>query len=1430
MKRMKELKRKLSVLLVITLFISGLPVSYADVWASDDFAEYDLISDEGSTDVLREESDAGITEGAGIIENAGTIEDTGDIGNAGITEGAGTIDISGDGDDPAGITETADDTEPAAEETAGELLGGDRETGTGMKIVDGMAAPMVSFSEIKPGYTNKGSDILRFAVYVETDYDTDRDGMNDLVQAVVQVPRAAAEQKYDAPTIFEASPYLAGTITDTGLGNMVPDPKYDPSFDENSLYQAGAYRTTSEDTIKSLDLAMSDDKEEFSSKNWYYQYENAPEGKRESYYNKGLFNNDYFLVRGFALVVSAGLGTNGSDGLETCGSRAEAEAFKDVVEWIHHKKGRRAFADREGTIPVEADWSNGKVAMRGSSYNGTMAYEVAATGVEGLETIVPEAGISSWYEYSNTQGVSHYFDNMYTTSLASGNSSRFFGKDPGDPGDTSSTSWNAIRGLCSDLFGSFDHSETELAGHYGDFWGRREFSNWETLKDRDKIHASALIIQGLNDYNVRTKQADLMRRVMEKNGQDVRMILHQGCHETLETVMAYRGMFFLELLNKWYCHYLLDIDNGIENTLPKVCVQSNKDGFFYDYDEWYRESWYDDANRIITVSSGNAKQITLSKPVKQTDGVTGGNPRRRPDPAGNTLMKSGDDPYFTIDDYFEQLNISPDTEGTEGKVYSETWMRYIPEEVMIQGKPVVKVRAAVHERPASGRMVLGAMLYDISSESFPAYEANPGDPDSMRRVIVKSGGIDFGGEIGSLDYEEFGTTGVKKKLITKGAVDLSRPDSEGAGYEPWKALSGNAAPGEYHDYTIHMLPTFYTVRPGHYLWLYLIPDMDSIASDTDIDLDNAGSRAMIPVSGIPEGFYDAPHTELADDGQSGSAISEKIGGKEVARKIIEKIGDEERITTLSSNIWIRGLGEAYLYEGSPVKPVISVYDGTDLLSEGRDYKISYKDNTKPTEISGKKSRLIITFRGEYAKTSKITETFEIAKFDLSVNKVYASSVTAAYTGKNLKPVPEIRLYDECGMLINKKNFKFSYLKDGDKEAGESVRDPGHYTIYIEPRDAGSYFRGWTYTDLTVTAGTQRPLELAKVKFDPVNYVYTGRPIMPPKGSYTLICKLDGKNYTTLSENIDYKVILSRNNVEPGKAEIVFSAVEGNDKGLKGSVTGTFNIKKGRNLNDLAPGDLEYESIIPFSGNGAIPSWVNVYDGDRKLTEGKDYTVSYSDNKEVTAQAVITFKGKGRYKGTVTRNYEIVECNIAGLDISVSDKLMKKGAGYRDPDITVTDGGRKLKKNKDYKIESYESVSDNEVSGVPDDGKPGRIRVTIKGMGNYFGTATADYMYYDQAHDLSKATTLHGITPRVCTGHEIMLTDKELDELLIVGRKGADPGTYLGYGYDFYIESYKNNIKVGTATVTFRGKGEYGGSKTLKFKIDRRDARDYIGIL
>ena len=45
--------------------------------------------------------------------------------------------------------------------------------------------------------------------------------------------------------------------------------------------------------------------------------------------------------------------------------------------------------------------------MIGKSYDGTLSNGVAATGVEGLKTIVPISAISAWYNYSRTGGVRH---------------------------------------------------------------------------------------------------------------------------------------------------------------------------------------------------------------------------------------------------------------------------------------------------------------------------------------------------------------------------------------------------------------------------------------------------------------------------------------------------------------------------------------------------------------------------------------------------------------------------------------------------------------------------------------------------------------------------------------------------------------------------------------------------------------------------------------------------------------------------------------------------------------------------------------------------------------------------------------------------------------------------------------------------------------
>ena len=86
-----------------------------------------------------------------------------------------------------------------------------------LHIENGIMQPMLNYSDLRdPNYSNEDSDILRFCVYVETDHDTDQDGMADLVKVLVQVPRAAVEGKFKAATIYDPTPYGVGTVDEFG--------------------------------------------------------------------------------------------------------------------------------------------------------------------------------------------------------------------------------------------------------------------------------------------------------------------------------------------------------------------------------------------------------------------------------------------------------------------------------------------------------------------------------------------------------------------------------------------------------------------------------------------------------------------------------------------------------------------------------------------------------------------------------------------------------------------------------------------------------------------------------------------------------------------------------------------------------------------------------------------------------------------------------------------------------------------------------------------------------------------------------------------------------------------------------------------------------------------------------------------------------------
>src|SRR5262245_13435679 len=98
-----------------------------------------------------------------------------------------------------------------------------------------------------------------------------------------------------------------------------------------------------------------------------------------------LYYDNFFVPRGYAVILAEMDGTANSSGCPLHGGPGDIAGMKAVIDWLN---GRTGGVDGAGN-PVVADWHNGKAGMIGKSYDGTLANGVAATGVAGLETIVP---------------------------------------------------------------------------------------------------------------------------------------------------------------------------------------------------------------------------------------------------------------------------------------------------------------------------------------------------------------------------------------------------------------------------------------------------------------------------------------------------------------------------------------------------------------------------------------------------------------------------------------------------------------------------------------------------------------------------------------------------------------------------------------------------------------------------------------------------------------------------------------------------------------------------------------------------------------------------------------------------------------------------------------------------------------------------------
>ena len=637
-------------------------------------------------------------------------------------------------------------------ETAKKLYDAYRAEKKSPLFLNGRAQPIFSYTtgeKADQDYKYEDSQIVRFPVYVETDYDTDADGKPDLVKAIVQLPKAVAQGDFKAATILEARPYVAGTLDENYVTLESLGLPTDGSYDMKKLHSQPAKRqpVSSETTVEAAKKAKASDWYYYSPYEYIYDYEDL------NWY-------DYFLVRGYAFISSAGLGTKGSEGFNTTGSDLEINAFKNIIEWVNGK--RKAYTDKTSNVEIKADWATGNVAMTGLSWAGTTTFGVAATGVEGLKTIVPAAGIASWYDYFNSQGTQFgnapYSDLSWLSLYVS---TRMLDQDD----------WAGIWQNYSNYINQLNKDQYAHDRNYSDVWKERDY----TLHP-ENLKTSALIVHGLNDDNVKTKHFELMYDALKKAGQDVKLYLHQGDHVYPAAMsrgygITANGQDFYDLLNTWLTHYLYGVDNHVES-LPAVLAQNN-----YDPSKWTSYDNWKSSQRLFLNASSKRLEETISSDYAA---------------AGVEIANRNE----TVSKASSKANL--------------TFVSDVTEDTTIKGHIPVHFKAALAKGQGKNFQI-NALLVDVADEDFDVVGNGSVKQDKT------ADGFWMGSNLSNLSVAEYETIKTKYKVIAKGWINLANPES---GYDSASSRASiEPKVGEYHDYTVYLQPNLYTVKKGHKLAL-----------------------------------------------------------------------------------------------------------------------------------------------------------------------------------------------------------------------------------------------------------------------------------------------------------------------------------------------------------------------------------------------------------------------------------------------------------------------------------------------------------------------------------------------------------------------------------------------------------------------------------
>lgn len=424
----------------------------------------------------------------------------------------------------------------------------------------------------------------------------------------------------------------------------------------------------------------------------------------------------------------------------------------------------------------------------------------------------------------------------------------------------------------------------------------------------------------------------------------------------------------------------------------------------------------------------------------------------------------------------------------------------------------------------------------------------------------------------------------------------------------------------------------------------------------------------------------------------------------------------ENAVSLFSDIWVEGFekeGESLYYTGEAITQNLQIYHNGNLLKEGKDYKLTYKNNVNAgTYHLPNAPSVRISMMGQYSGNQ--TLYFTIAPRNIADGCAYETEQLVYYKKKISLSVPEIFLGNR--KLTYKKDFDCDYTTlPQDYKYGDSYEEGVEYEYTVTGK--GNFTGSYT-VKLFVLKDKSFDFHNAKVELDKECYEYSGAALT--KADIAILAVKAGK--TKLSPELyDYSVFAD--GTENAYVKI-YPTEAGKEAGYAGVKELSVTVVGDRKIEDAVLGTGWQESIVfskkALEEQGGIYQMENdllVYGTEREvLTEGVDYTVSYYNHGK-TGRTSVIFTGIGRYRGTVEKTYEI----IPNMDLQIVWQQTDEGGNpivlYTKaeviPQFTLlenagTDDAYVLKEKTDYTVK----FTDNKQVGF--------MTCEITGKGNFKG--------------------------------------------------------------------------------------------------------------